>query len=111
MFKLIRDKIPSLMKEEGKVCNYAAVQNDELYYELLRGKLIEEVNEFLSDGTVEELVDIMTVIKSLYTALGINEKSFEEFYKDKLEKQGSFDNKYMIFLPDQSQVLPEEENK
>ena len=111
MFKLIRDNIPSIMKKEDKVCNYAAVQNDELYFELLRGKLIEEVNEFLSNGAVEELVDIVTVVKAICTALGVNEKSFEEFYNDKLEKQGSFDNKYMIFLPDQPQVLPEEDNK
>lgn len=111
MFKLIRDNVPSIMKKEGKVCNYAAIQNDELYYELLRGKLIEEVNEFLNGGAVEDLVDIMTVIKAIYAALGVNEKSFEELYKDKLEKQGGFDNKYMIFLSDQPQVKSEEENK
>ncbi len=112
MYKLVRDNIPELIKESGEVCDYAAVQNDELYVSLLKDKLIEEVNEFLwADPTVErnleELIDITTVIKSLVAALGISEADFETKYTEKLTKNGGFVKKYVAFFAD----APTQENK
>lgn len=105
MFKLIRDNIPELIKESGEVCDYAVVQNDEFYISLLKDKLIEEVNEFLwaeptIERNLEELVDVITVIKALVAALNISEADFETKYKEKLAKNGGFAKKYVAFFAD-----------
>ena len=83
MFKLIRDNIPEIIKEKGELCNFAQVQNPELMAGVLREKLIEEVNEFLtvdptSDKSLEELVDIVTVIRTIYSIGGIGDEEFEK---------------------------------
>ena len=64
MFKLIRDNIPELMRVEGQLLNFAVAQNDEFYVGLLKGKLVEEVNEYLASGdSIEELVDKCPICK------------------------------------------------
>jgi predicted house-cleaning noncanonical NTP pyrophosphatase (MazG superfamily) len=105
MFKLVRDKIPELIQQSGQICNYAEVKNKELYVELLRAKLIEEVNEFLTSGSIEELADIKLVVETVVEALGATKEQFEKIYKDKEAERGKFDNKYIIFLPDQSKQV------
>jgi predicted house-cleaning noncanonical NTP pyrophosphatase (MazG superfamily) len=104
MFKLIRDNVPELMKQSGALCNYAVAENQELYLALLRNKLIEEVNEFLETNLVEELVDIVTVVKTLLATNDISEEQFEELYKNKLETNGGFDKKLIGFFPDKAPV-------
>ena len=99
MMKLIRDKIPEIMEKSGVVCNYAAIQNDELYQTLLRQKFVEEVNEFLASGTLEELADVQTVLNALVAA---KKDEFERIYADKLVERGGFDKKYIGFFNDES---------
>lgn len=101
MFKLVRDRIPELVQQSGQICNFAEVKNKELFIELLRAKLIEEVNEFLSTGSVEELADIKLVIETLAEVLGTSKEQLEKIYEDKDVERGKFENKYIIFLPDQ----------
>jgi predicted house-cleaning noncanonical NTP pyrophosphatase (MazG superfamily) len=102
MFKLIRDRIPELVQQSGQICNYAEAKNPELFIELLRAKLIEEVNEFLSTGKVEELADISLVVETIAGILGYSEEQFKKVCADKIEERGKFENKYIIFLPGQA---------
>lgn len=44
--KLVRDKIPQVIKATGKECEFEIARNEERY-KLLEDKLNEEVNEFL----------------------------------------------------------------
>ena len=98
MFKLIRDNIPEMMREEGKPLDFAAAQNDEFFKNLLRGKLIEEVQEYLNSGdSLEELVDIKTVLDSL---IGDRKDHFDQMYAEKLEQHGGFEKRYIGFFPD-----------
>lgn len=100
MFKLIRDNIPELVKAEGKQLNTAAVQNDEFFVALLKGKLIEEVNEYLSsEDSIEELVDIKTVLDYL---IGNRQEEFNLVYDGKLKEHGGFEKRYIGFFPDPS---------
>jgi predicted house-cleaning noncanonical NTP pyrophosphatase (MazG superfamily) len=100
MFKLVRDKIPEVIQSTGQKCNYAEVKNNEFFIELLRAKLIEEVNEFWAANNLEELADIKLVVETLAEALGYTKEQLDEAYSLKLEERGKFDNKYIIFLPD-----------
>lgn len=111
MFKLVRDHIPELIQQSGQICNYAEVKNKEFFVELLRAKLIEEVNEFLSTGNVEELADISLVIETIAGVLDYTEEQFKKVCADKIEERGKFDNKYIIFLPDQARQTPAEQKE
>lgn len=102
MYKLIRDNIPKLMQEAGLICNYAVAQNKELVLELLKEKLLEEVNEFLYAGTittgnVEELADILTVVNAIAEVCDWN---LSEAYDKKLKTHGGFTKKFVGFFPD-----------
>ena len=110
MFKLVRDRIPELIEQSGQICNYAETKNKELFVELLRAKLIEEVNEFLSTGTVEELADITLVIETIAEVLGYSKEQFEKACSDKNDERGKFSKKYIIFLPDK-QIAPNTDKK
>ena len=93
MFKLIRDNVPELMRVEGQTLNFAVAQNDEFYIGLLKGKLIEEVNEYLnSEDSIEELVDIKTVLDCL---IGGRAEDFQRVYDDKLREHGGFEKRYI----------------
>ena len=109
MFKLIRDKIPELVKKEGKVLNYATAENEELYIALLKNKLAEETSEFLSTGDVSELVDVLTVIKAIVKVASVSEEEFEKTYQEKLKTNGGFDKKLIGFFPDPVPETPAKE--
>ena len=104
MYKLVRDNIPELMKKSDIVCNHAIIQNDELYVAFLKEKLIEEVNEFLSckgnDNPIAELADIICVVHALYTLAGISDDEFKNIYMSKVESNGDFTKRIIMFMPD-----------
>ena len=58
--KLVRDKIPQIIREDGKscICHEASGPTLKSY---AKKKLIEEVNEFLQDPCVEEAADVMEI--------------------------------------------------
>ena len=69
--KLVRDDIPDIIESTGKKCKYHTADPEE-YYEKLKEKLLEEVQEFLLTPNVEELADIEEVIYSIsaFKAMG-----------------------------------------
>ena len=70
--KLVRDEIPSIIKEDNKECEVLIASKD-VKYQLLEKKLQEEVNEFLEDKNIEELADVMEVLFALADSLGYSE--------------------------------------
>ncbi|MDR3597730.1 nucleoside triphosphate pyrophosphohydrolase [Clostridium sp.] len=71
--KLVRDKIPEIIKADGRECGIEVVVKEEKY-KLLEDKLQEEVNEFLEDKNLEELADVMEVLFGLADSLGYGEE-------------------------------------
>ena len=55
--KLVRDKIPEIIASKGEYAKTRILDNDE-YKKELDKKLLEEVNEYMTDDNVEELADI-----------------------------------------------------
>ncbi len=105
MYKLVRDNIPNIIKKSGEICHYASIQNDELFEDLLRTKLVEEVNEFLATNSVEELADILVVITELGKLAKVD---LTKIHDEKLKTKGGFDKKYVAFFPDPQPELTEE---
>ena len=87
--KLVRDKIPEIIKASGKECEIEIVNGKEKE-ELLEKKLLEEVNEFMEDKNLEELADIMEVLFGLAKNLGYTEEDLINKRNEKLEERGGF---------------------
>lgn len=93
--KLIRDRIPEIIADEGKDCTVRTLTSEE-YVAELRNKLQEEVEEFLTSNTVEEIADIFEVLEHILREKGITMETVLEIKEAKRTKRGGFEKK--IFL-------------
>jgi len=93
--KLVRDKIPERINQKGEV-PITHIADDEEYWEKLKEKLKEEVDEFLENNNNEELSDILDVINTICDFKNIDEGTLEIFRKKKLEEKGGFKNKIIL---------------
>lgn len=93
--KLVRDRIPEIIEENGDSCR-SKILSDAEYTEALNAKLDEEVAEFHKDQNAEELADIMEILYALAKTIGSNKEELEQIRAKKAEKRGAFEQK--IFL-------------
>ena len=87
--KLVRDRIPEVIKASGKTCEIEIINGMEKQ-ELLEKKLLEEVNEYLDDKNLEELADVMEVLFGLANELGYSEEELLNKRNEKLQERGGF---------------------
>lgn len=96
--KLVRDNIPSIIESNGEKPIVRILNEVEYKYELER-KLYEEYQEVLEatgNDRVEELADMLEIIKVLAKLEGKSLDDVIILANKKNEKRGSFDKK--IFL-------------
>lgn len=93
--KLIRDKIPQILKDKG-IPFITHIATDVEYEQKLKDKLQEEVDEFLEDLNKEELADILEVIYALCDFYKFDKNKVEEIRKKKAEKRGTFKDKIIL---------------
>ena len=93
--KLVRDRIPEIIKADGKTCKTRILSDDE-YIEALETKLNEEVAEYLSDKSLEEMADVLEVLQAICIARGYSLDDLETLRAKKAEERGGFAEK--IFL-------------
>lgn len=94
--KLVRDKIPEIIQNNGAKTVNIKILNDEEYLISLNTKLEEELKEYLESGEVEELADLEEVLRAILDAKNTSYEKFEEIRQNKANKRGAFKNK--IFL-------------
>lgn len=93
--KLVRDKIPEIIKRKGAV-SITHIASDEEFQQKLKDKLQEEVNEFLEDSNGKELVDILEVIYAICDLYNFDKDKLEQLRIDKLEERGGFKDKIIL---------------
>ena len=93
--KLVRDKIPEIIKKKGSV-PITHIASDDEYGKKLKEKLQEEVDEFMKDGKEEELADILEVVYALCDYNKIDKKGLELLRKKKAEERGGFKDKMIL---------------
>ena len=87
--KLVRDRIPAIIEAAGKTC-VTRTLNDADYIAALDGKLREELNEYLADGSMEELADLLEVMMAVAEARGHRFDEVEAIRRDKAAQRGGF---------------------
>ena len=94
--KLVRDKIPQIIKDKGSI-PIIHVADDSEYWEKLKAKLQEEVNEVLEDLNInEELADVLEVMYAILAFKGTNFEELERIMLKKREERGGFKNKIIL---------------
>jgi predicted house-cleaning noncanonical NTP pyrophosphatase (MazG superfamily) len=96
--KLVRDKIPEIIRNSGNQCETTILSNLD-YIEALRDKLVEEAKETAiapPEELAQELADVMEVIDALMAATGIEPEKVREIQKEKRSQRGGFDNRIKL---------------
>lgn len=93
--KLIRDKIPQIIEQDGKKCVVEKL-NDESYIEHLNLKLGEELSEYLESESVEELADLVEVIYAILDFKNVSTSEFEKIRVEKVDKRGAFKKRLVL---------------
>jgi predicted house-cleaning noncanonical NTP pyrophosphatase (MazG superfamily) len=69
--KLVRDKIPDIIRRSGKRCSFHTATEEE-YLIRLKDKLFEELQELYEEPSIEELADVLEVVYALGRRLNLN---------------------------------------
>lgn len=93
--KLVRDKIPEIMKNKGEKA-VTRILPHESYLSELDKKLNEEFREYQESKDIEELADIIEVIYSISEAKGCSVDELHKIRELKKQQRGGFKDR--IFL-------------
>jgi len=85
--KLVRDRIPATIREDGERPVTSRVEG-EAYERRLAEKLAEETAEYRESGRVEELADVLEVVHALRAYHGVSE--VEQTRERKATERGRF---------------------
>lgn len=93
--KLVRDRIPELIRESGRQYTSRVLQDEE-YYQALINKVIEEMEDYRKSGDEEELADVYEALDCL-----MRFKNYEPLHMDYLklmrrEARGSFVDRILL---------------
>ena len=93
--KLVRDKIPEIIKASGKICE-TEILSDEEYIQMLDKKLDEELAEYHEEQNIEELADLLEVLYATAKAKGYSIEALDRVRIEKQKARGGFEKK--VFL-------------
>lgn len=93
--KLVRDKIPEYIKSKGDT-PIIHIADDEEYWEKLKEKLQEEIEEFDVKETIEEMADIQEVIDAMCSYKKFDKKELLSAKEKKAKERGSFTKKIIL---------------
>jgi len=93
--KLVRDHIPEIIEADGKIC-VTETLSDAKYLELLDAKLAEELSEYQESKSLEELADLLEVMRAVVRARGWTWEQLEQVRREKAARRGGFEKKLLL---------------
>jgi len=93
--KLVRDKIPDIIRSKGETA-VTHIADDTEYQTKLREKVSEELAEFDAKPCAEEMADLQEVCEALTKAHGISWEEVQELKKKKREERGGFEQRIIL---------------
>ena len=93
--KLVRDKIPEYIREKGEKA-ISHIAGDKEYWEKLKEKFIEEVNEFNKAENPDELADVLEVIDAIIDYKKFDRSEIKNIKEKKVQKRGAFKDRVIL---------------
>lgn len=93
--KLVRDLIPDIIAASGKTCT-VSILFDADYITMLDAKLNEELAEYQESKSMEELADLLEVIRAVAAARGSSIDKVELIRQEKATKRGGFEKRLLL---------------
>ena len=93
--KLVRDRIPEIIESSGKTCTTEILSTED-YLRALDAKLDEELAEYHKDQNIEELADLLEVIRTIAVARGYTLEDLEQVRVEKAAKRGGFEKRILL---------------
>lgn len=95
MEKLIRDKMPQIIKERGdKIKTRIATEKE--FFNKLKEKLVEEVDDFIKTDNEEELADIYEVLNEIYKIKKLSKVKLAKIRKEKVREKGKYNKRIIL---------------
>ncbi len=93
--KLVRDKIPEyIIKKGGTPITHVA--DDMEYWQKLKEKLLEEIEEFKKDENAEEFADILEVLDAIVDYKKFDKSEVEKIKNKKTDERGKFKERIIL---------------
>lgn len=96
MSKLVRDLIPNVVPQDKQHLYKFSTVNEKQYTDLLKNKLLEEVNEYLEAENKEELADILEVMDAIMKLMNFDKEEVLAIQKQKREERGGFEKRILM---------------
>ncbi len=93
--KLVRDRIPEIIASDGKTCT-VEVLSDSRCLQMLDAKLTEELEEYQESRSLEELADLLEVLRAVVRARGWTWEELEQARREKAAQRGGFEKKLLL---------------
>lgn len=93
--KLVRDCIPEIIEASGRNCAWRILEPDE-YLRRLDSKLDEELAEYQQSKSMEELADLLEVMRAVIAARGHTMEEVEAIRREKAAKRGGFEKRILL---------------
>lgn len=93
--KLVRDKIPEYIRKKGGN-PITHIADDAEYWQKLKEKFFEEMEEFKKDENIEEFADLLEVIDAIAEYKKFDRNEVEKVRNKKADEKGKFRNKIIL---------------
>lgn len=93
--KLVRDHIPEIIEPGGRKCT-TEILSDDRWLQMLDAKLNEELAEYQESKSLEELADLLEVMRAIVKARGWNWEQLEQVRQEKAARRGGFEKKILL---------------
>ena len=93
--KLVRDHIPEIIESDGRKCT-TEILSDDRWLQMLDAKLDEELAEYQESKSLEELADLLEVMRTVVKARGWSWEQLEQVRQEKAARRGGFEKKILL---------------
>lgn len=97
--KLIRDRIPAILRDSGKAFKTRIATPEEFEPYAIK-KLKEELDEFKESLAVEELADLLEVVYAIARGRGLSAADLEDLRLRKAKERGGFEQRVVLIEAD-----------
>lgn len=105
--KLVRDRIPDLIRTSGRTCGVTQLDLRE-YRQALRAKLQEEAEEAAlaaPDDLISELADLSEVIDALLATYDISPQTLHQVQQQRREQRGGFQTACKLLWVEEEEAI------